>query len=74
LAHTYRSSLPLDSPDENALKGKRDQAILAVLLGCGLRRRELAQLHASHFAALRGTLDDSGSHRQGGHIRTGNYL
>jgi site-specific recombinase XerD len=30
------------SPAPNTLKGKRDRAILAVLLGCGLRRRELA--------------------------------
>jgi site-specific recombinase XerD len=28
-------------PDPFSLKGKRDRAILAVLLGCGLRRREL---------------------------------
>jgi len=32
------------APDPEALKGKRDRAILAVLLGCGLRRRELADL------------------------------
>jgi site-specific recombinase XerD len=32
------------SPGTQILKGKRDQAILAILLGCGLRRRELAEL------------------------------
>jgi site-specific recombinase XerD len=32
------------SPGTQTLKGKRDQAILATLLGCGLRRRELAEL------------------------------
>ena len=31
-------------PDYTTLKGKRNRALLAVLLGCGLRRRELAQL------------------------------
>jgi integrase len=31
-------------PNTDTLKGKRDRAILAVLLGCGLRRRELAEL------------------------------
>jgi site-specific recombinase XerD len=32
------------APGIETLKGKRDRAILAVLLGCGLRRRELAEL------------------------------
>ncbi|MFZ0582681.1 MAG: site-specific integrase [Candidatus Acidiferrales bacterium] len=31
-------------PDPFTLKGKRDRAILALLLGCGLRRRELTEL------------------------------
>jgi len=31
------------------LKGKRDRAILALLLGCGLRRRELTELMVDHF-------------------------
>jgi site-specific recombinase XerD len=34
--------------DANTLKGKRDRSILAVLLGCGLRRRELADLDFTH--------------------------
>jgi site-specific recombinase XerD len=32
------------SPPSDTLKGKRDRAILPVPLGCGLRRRELADL------------------------------
>jgi site-specific recombinase XerD len=37
------------SPDIETLKGKRDRAIIAVLLGCGLRRRELAELSFDHL-------------------------
>jgi integrase len=32
------------SPDAETLTSKPDRAIIAVLLGCGLRRRELADL------------------------------
>ena len=36
-------------PDAETLKGKRDRAIIAVLLGCGLRRRELSDLSFDHL-------------------------
>jgi site-specific recombinase XerD len=36
-------------PDVCTLKDKRDRAILAALLGCGLRRRELTELTVEHF-------------------------
>jgi site-specific recombinase XerD len=32
------------APDPNTLKGKRDRALLGILLGCGLRRKEATQL------------------------------
>jgi site-specific recombinase XerD len=38
----------LNTPDVSTLKGQRDRAILAVLLGCGLRREEAANLQWSH--------------------------
>jgi site-specific recombinase XerD len=34
----------LRAPEEDTLKGKRDRALLAVLVGCGLRREELVLL------------------------------
>ena len=36
-------------PDPRTLKGKRDRAILGLLLGCGLRRRELTELTVDHL-------------------------
>ena len=36
-------------PSMHIVKGKRDRAILAVLLGCGLRRRELIDLRFDHI-------------------------
>ena len=57
-------------PGPDTLKGKRDRALLAMLLGCGLRRRELAELQIGllqrredHWAIV----DLVG---KGGHIRT----
>ena len=38
----------LDAPDTSTLKGKRDKAMLAVLIGCGLRRQEAADLTVEH--------------------------
>ena len=52
------------------LKGKRDRAILAVLLGCGLRRRELIDLTFDHLQRREehwAIVDLIG---KGGHIRT----
>lgn len=58
------------APDAKTLKGKRDRAILAVLLGCGLRRRELAELDFAHLQQREehwAIVDLVG---KGGHIRT----
>ena len=60
----------LQAPDPETLKGKRDRAILAVLLGCGLRRRELADLDFRHLQRREehwAIVDLVG---KGGHIRT----
>jgi len=58
------------TPDPDTLKGKRDRAILAILLGCGLRRRELADLDFTHLQRREehwAIVDLVG---KGGHIRT----
>jgi site-specific recombinase XerD len=39
----------LESPDTSTLKGVRDRALLAVLIGCGLRRKEASQLTVEHI-------------------------
>jgi integrase len=38
----------LDAPDVRTKKGLRDRAVFATLLGCGLRRSELANLTRKH--------------------------
>jgi len=57
-------------PNIHSVKGKRDRAILAVLLGCGLRRRELVDLNFDHIQRREdhwAIVDLVGN---GGHIRT----
>lgn len=42
------------APDISTLKGKRDRALLAVLLGCGLRRSEATGLNVEHVQQREG--------------------
>jgi integrase/recombinase XerD len=39
----------LNAPDQSGLIGCRDRAVLALLIGCGLRRMELASLDVGHI-------------------------
>jgi site-specific recombinase XerD len=44
----------LNAPDPRTLKGKRDRAILALLICCGLRRAELLRLEVDHIQQREG--------------------
>jgi integrase len=60
----------LNAPDITTMKGLRDRAILAVLLGCGLRRSEVAALTIGHIQERDGRwciVDLVGKH---GRVRT----
>ena len=39
----------INTPDTTTLKGRRDRALLAVMIGCGLRREETALLSVEHI-------------------------
>ena len=58
----------LDAPDANTLKGKRDRAILAVLLYHALRRAELCSMRVKDYAIRRG-VQTLAVHGKGGKIR-----
>jgi integrase len=58
------------APDPARLRGKRDRALLAILLACGLRRHEIAELTVDHLQQREehwAIVDLVG---KGGHIRT----
>jgi site-specific recombinase XerD len=60
----------LSAPDATTLKGRRDRALLGVLIGCGLRREEAARLTFNHVQERDGRwciVDLTGKH---GRIRT----
>ena len=65
-----RSRRLINTPDVATLKGKRDRAILAVMIGCGLRRDEVARLAFANVRQLDGrwcVADLRGKH---GRVRT----
>jgi site-specific recombinase XerD len=57
-------------PNPQTLKGKRDRAILSILLGCGLRRRELVELTFDHLQQREGRWAVIDLVGKAGHIRT----
>lgn len=66
----HQSEALVNRPVTTTLKGRRDRAILAVMIGCGLRREEVAQLQVSDVQQREGRwciVDIRGKH---GRIRT----
>ncbi len=57
-------------PVRNTLKGKRDYAILALLVGCGLKRRELAGLDVEDIQLRENRWVIADLRGKGGRIRT----
>jgi integrase len=60
----------LESPSINNLRGKRDRAILALHLGCGLRRAEVVQLSWEHLQLREDHWVIADFLGKGGHVRT----
>jgi site-specific recombinase XerD len=65
-----QASAMLNEPERDTLKGLRDRAVLAVAVGCGLRRSEIVALTVDHIAMREGRwviLDLVGKHN---HVRS----
>ena len=60
----------MEAPSNQTLRGKRDRAILAVLLGCGLRRSELVHLKIEDVQQREGHWAIVDLVGKGGHVRT----
>lgn len=58
------------APDSNRIKGKRDRALLALLLACGLRRHEAVSLRLDHLQQRENHWAIVDLLGKGGHIRT----
>jgi integrase len=60
----------INAPDTQKLKGKRDRALLATLIGCGLRRSEISELTFEHIQQRDGRWAMVDIHGKGNRVRT----
>jgi site-specific recombinase XerD len=60
----------IQQPNPNKLKGKRDRALLAVLIGCGLRRSEASDVTFEHIQQRDGRWAIVDLLGKGGRLRT----
>jgi integrase len=60
----------LQVPDRSKLKGQRDYVILALLVGCALRRQELANLYIEDIQSREGRWVIADLRGKGGRVRT----
>ena len=58
------------APDAQRLKGQRGRALLSLLLACGLRRHEVAELTIDHLQQHEGHWVIVDLNGKGGHVRT----
>ena len=58
------------APNQEQMKGKRDRALLALLLACGLRRHELASLTVGHLQQREEHWAIVDLRGKGGYVRT----
>jgi site-specific recombinase XerD len=60
----------LQAPDPKQVRGQRDRALLSILVACGLRRHEIAELTVDHMQQREGHWAIVDLVGKGGHVRT----
>jgi site-specific recombinase XerD len=58
------------APDPKQLRGQRDRALLSIVVACGLRRHEIAELTVDHMQQREGHWAIVDLVGKGGHVRT----
>lgn len=67
---TVEQARELIGDDDGTVRGRRDRAVIALLLGCGLRRTEAAQLRTNQFTSRDGRIVITDLVGKGKRIRT----